>query len=176
MFKTKGCLLIDADRLGHEFLVVGSGVYKKIIKLFGRGILGANKKIDRAKLASIVFANKKALAKLNGILHPVIIKEIKRRIKDSNKKIIILDAALIIEAGARKLVDKLVVVTAGIKQQILRSKKRAGIRGEQILARVKSQISQEAKARFADFIIDNNGIIGKTRKQVLEIRRKLWKS
>lgn len=176
IFKTKDCQLIDADCLGHELLSIGAGVYRKIRRSFGRGILKPDNSIDRAKLAKIVFSDKKALAKLNGIAHPALIKEIKRLIKTSNKRIIILDAALIIEAGLRKMVDKLVVVTAGKNQQIARGRKRPGFKRGQIRMRLKSQISQKEKSRFADFIIDNSGLISKTRKQVLEIRRKLWKS
>jgi len=176
MFKTQDCLLIDADRLGHRFLSAPGLVYKKIINTFGEGILDPDKKINRAKLAKRVFAGKKDLARLNAIVHPVLIKEIKRLIKNSDKKIIILDAALIIEAGLRKIADKLVVVTAKKNQQILRQQKGAGLSREDILSRLKSQISQSKKKRFADFIIDNSGSIVETKKQVCAIRRKLWKS
>lgn len=176
MFKTKDCQLIDADSLGHELLSVGCGVYKKIVRSFGRKILKPNRQIDRARLGDIVFADKAALAKLNKIVHPELINKIKRLIWNSKKRIVILDAALIIEAGAVKIIDKLVVVTAKQNQQILRGQKSSGFKKAQILKILESQISQEAKTRFADFIIDNSGSIGKTRKQVLEIRRKLWKS
>ena len=176
MFRTQGCLLIDADRLGHNSLSAGSSVYKKLKQVFGKTILKPDSQIDRGKLAKIVFANQAALAKLNGIVHPVLIKEIKRRIKASRQKIVILDAALIIEAGLRKIVDKLVVVRAKRNQQILRKQKSSGLTKKQILERLKSQISQKAKLGFADFTIDNSRSISETRKQVLEIRRKLWKS
>ncbi|MDO8488974.1 MAG: dephospho-CoA kinase [Candidatus Omnitrophota bacterium] len=176
MFKAKDSQLIDADRLGHELLSIGCGVYKKIIKSFGKGILKANKEIDRVKLGAIVFARSQALAKLNSIVHPVLIREIKRLIRNSNKRVIILDAALIIEAGLKNMVDTLIVVTAKKSQQILRSRKSSGLKNGQIMKRLKSQISQNKKLSFADFIIDNSGSIGETRKQVLEIRRKLWKS
>lgn len=176
MFKTKDCQLIDADCLGHELLSAGTGVYKRIIKSFGQGILRADKGIDRAKLGRVVFSNQEALVKLNGIVHPALIKKINYLIKNSNKRIVILDAALIIEAGLRGMVDKLVVVTVKRNQQILRSKKGSGFRKGHILKRLKSQISQKEKSGFADFTIDNSGSIGKTRKQVLAIRRKLWKS
>lgn len=176
IFKTKDCQLIDADCLGHELLSIGTGVYRKIRKSFGQGILKPDNSIDRSKLAKIVFADKRALARLNGIVHPSLIKEINRLIKNSNKRIIILDAALIIEAGLRRMVDKLVVVTAKKNQQIGRGQKGPGFKRGQIRMRLKSQISQNEKLRFADFTIDNSGLITKTRKQVLEIRRKLWKS
>ena len=176
LFKTKDCLLIDADKLARESIICGSEAYKKIKNYFGKEILKKNKSIDRKKLAEIVFTNKLALARLNNIVHPEIIKEIKRRIKDSKKRFVILDAALIVEAGLKRIVDKLVVVRAKREQQILRSQKRLGLSKEEVNKRIKSQISQNAKSGFADFIIDNSGTINETRKQVVEIRRMLWKS
>ncbi|MDD5409042.1 MAG: dephospho-CoA kinase [Candidatus Omnitrophica bacterium] len=173
MFKTRDCQIIDADRLAHKSFSTGSAVYKKIVASFGRGILKHDKRIDRAKLGKIVFADKAALARLNSIVHREVIAEIKRCIKDSKKKIIILDAALIIESGLRRMVDKLVVVTARRQQQILRSQKRLALSKNEIARRIKYQISQNAKLRLADFIIDNSGQISKTRKQVSEIRRAL---
>jgi dephospho-CoA kinase len=177
MFKTKDCLLIDADCLAHDLISIGTGgVYRKIIKSFGAGILKLDKSIDRKKLSKIVFTNREALAKLNGIVHRELIRKIKRLIRNSNKRIIILDAALIVEAGLIGLVDKLVVVTAKNKQQILRSKKSLGLARKQVILRMKSQISQKAKSHFADFIIDNSSQLSKTQKQVSKIRRQLWKS
>jgi len=176
MFKLKNCLLIDADRLGHELISAGTGVYLRIIKSFGRRILKADNSIDREKLGKIVFNNKTALAKFNRIVHPELIRQIKRRIRNSDKKNIILDAALIIEAGLTGMADKLVLVTAKRQQQILRAQKSLGLTRRQAILRMKSQISQRAKSHFADFIIDNSGQISKTRKQVSKIRRQLWKS
>jgi len=176
MFKTRDCQLIDADKLAHEALAIGSAVYKKIVAVFGCGILKYDKRIDRSKLARIAFVNKAALNKLNSIVHQAVIAEIKRRIKNSDKKIILLDAALIIEAGLRKIIDKLVVVRASRQQQILRSQKKLALSKNEISRRIKYQISQNAKLRLADFIIDNSGQISQTRKQVSEIRRKLWRS
>jgi dephospho-CoA kinase len=164
--------------------------YKRVKLAFGRSILKSNNCIDRKKLGKKVFADKAALVKLNSIMHPSLIKEIKRQIKSSDKKIIILDAALIIEAGLRRMVDKLVVVKAKKEQQILRKTQKGAFEKKDIVMRMKSQISQNEKLRFADFIIDNSGKVSQTRKQVSEIRRalaapgfswtksrrKLWKS
>lgn len=175
MFKSKDCLIIDADRLGHD-LLSGTGASKKIIKSFGSGILNPDNSIDRAKLSEIVFASKGALTKLNRIVHPELIRQIKRLIQNTKKRIIILDAALIVEAGLTGLVDKLAVVIAKRNQQILRGQKSLGLAKKQLVLRMKSQISQKAKSRFADFIIDNSGQLSKTVKQVSKIRRQLWKS
>ncbi|MFA4854219.1 MAG: dephospho-CoA kinase [Candidatus Omnitrophota bacterium] len=176
MLKNRACELIDADRLAHQSLYRGGPVYKKIVSFFGPRILKADKNIDRAKLAGVVFIHKPALKKLDSIVHPAVKKEISRRIMNSGKRFIILDASLIIEAGLRKKLDKLVVVTSTRSQQLGRSARKLAINRRQAGMRIKSQISQNEKLRFADFIIDNSGAISKTRKQVIEIRRKLWKS
>jgi len=176
MFKNKDCLLIDADRLAHELVAYNPSVYREIVKTFGAKILDENNAIDRKKLGKIVFAHPAALAKLNCILHPKLIRQIKDLIRGTRKKNIVLDAPLIVEAGLTKLVDKLIVVVAQKKQQLLRSKKSLGLSQTQAAERVKSQISQKAKSRFADFIIDNSGGLSKTAKQVSKIRRQLWKS
>ena len=176
LFETKDSLLIDADKIAHKFFSTENRVYKKIKKYFGKTVLKKNNRIDRKKLAEIVFSDKKSLAQLNRIVHPEVIREIKRRISNTHKKIIILDAALLVEAGLTGMVDKLVVVTAKKEQQFLRSRKGAGFGRNQVALRMKFQISQKKKADFANFIIDNRGSIKQTKKQVLQIRRKLWKS
>lgn len=176
MFKSKNCLLIDADELARGLFTSGSRVYKNIKKHFGRQILKGNQGIDREKLAEIVFADQATLAKFSRLVHPELIRRIKQRIRSSDKRMIILDAALIIEAQLAGWVDKLVVVTAKQQQQILRSQKRLGLSRKQIILRIKSQISQRAKMRFADFIIDNSSQLSKTQKQVSKIRRQVWKS
>ena len=109
-------------------------------------------------------------------MHPRLKRLIAERINHSSKKIIILDAALIIEAGLKDSVDKLVVVKADTRQQVLRAKKKFSLSPKEVLARIKSQSSMRLKARLADFIIDNSGTLHQTKKQVSEIRRKLWKS
>ncbi|MDD5130402.1 MAG: dephospho-CoA kinase [Candidatus Omnitrophica bacterium] len=173
MLKTKDCQLINADYLGHKILSAGTGIYKKILKLFGRGIINPDNSINRVKLSEKVFSNRLVLAKFNSIIHPELIRQIRQRICASDKMIIILDAALIVEAGLTKLVDKLVVVTAKKHQQIARGRISLGLTKAQMLLRMKSQISQKAKSRFADFIIDNSGQISETQKQVVKIRRAL---
>jgi len=176
MFKNKDCLLIDADKLASRLLSFGAPVYKKIKNCFGSAILKDNRRIDRKKLAEVVFSDKASLIKLNRIMHPELIRQIRRNILNTRKKTVILDAALIVESGIIGLVDKLVVVTANKEQQIRRSQKSRGLSKQEVVLRMKSQISQKAKSRFADFIIDNSKQLSKTQKQVSKIRRQLWKS
>jgi len=176
MFKSKDCLLLDADKLARGLFSSPGSVYQKIKKYFGKKVLKRRDSIDRGKLAEIVFTDPAALAKLNRIIHPELIRQIKRQIRITNKKIVILDAALIIEARLSRMVDKLAVVIAKKQQQIKRCQKSLGLTKDQVILRIKSQISQKAKMRFADFIIDNRSSLSQTQKQVSKIRRQLWKS
>ncbi|MFA7283885.1 MAG: dephospho-CoA kinase [Candidatus Omnitrophota bacterium] len=176
MFKTGDCLLIDADKLSRRLIARGGPVYRKIKKLFGEEVLKRGGFIDRKKLGEIVFSDRDALKKLNRLMHPEIIRLIRESIDRSKKKLIILDAALIVEAGLSGLMDKLVVVRAGKSQQVRRAQKSLGLNKKEVSLRMESQISQNKKSRFADFIIDNNKSLAKTKKQVSLIRRQLWKS
>jgi dephospho-CoA kinase len=176
IFKSFGAKIIDADKLAHKSIGPGNPAYKKIIKAFGKDILRKNKIIERRKLAAIVFNNKKLLKKLNNIIHPEVIRTIKSQIKNSHSKIIVLDVPLLIEAGLRELVDKIIVVKITRIEQIKRIQKKTTLSKTDILKRIKYQIPLRAKARLADFIIDNSGTIGETKKQAVRIRRLLWKN
>jgi dephospho-CoA kinase len=116
------------------------------------------------------------LRKLNRIIHPRVIGIIRKQIKDAGAKAIILDAPLLIEAGLIGLADKIIIVKANKEKQISRLLNNTPLTRVDILKRIRSQVPLHVKARFADFIIDNSGTIKETRKQVEQIRRKLWKN
>ena len=109
-------------------------------------------------------------------MHPEIIRIMKDQIEKSSKKIIVLDAPLLIEAGLKPWVDKLIVVKAERKKQIERIIKKSNLRRQEILNRIKSQLPLRDKVRGADFVIDNNGTLKSTKRQVEKIRRRLWKN
>ncbi len=168
-----GAEVIDADKLARECVLPGKPAYKKIAKVFGKGILVKNKGIDRGKLAAVVFNNKKLLKELNAIIHPEVIRRIKERIRGSSAKAVVLDVPLLIESGLEKLTDKIIVVRISRAAQIKRLRAKTGLPPEDILKRIRSQISQEAKLRFADFIIDNSGTTGETKKQAAGVWRSI---
>jgi len=176
IFKSFGAEIVDADKLARKSIAPGSQAYKRVVRAFGKNILSKNKAIDRRKLAGVVFNNKKLLKRLNNIIHPGVISVIKNRIRDSRSKVVILDVPLLIESGLEALVDKIVVVKISRAEQIKRLRKKTGLSKGDILNRIKSQIPQNVKSRFADFIIDNSGTIGETKKQAERIRRMLWKN
>jgi dephospho-CoA kinase len=169
MFKSCGAKVIDADKISHNLLKPQTQVYKRIVETFGKGILKKNRTVNRSKLGRIVFSDKNLLKKLNGIMHPEIIRIIKKKLNDIKVGIIILDAPLILEAGQSSLVDKLVVVKTTIAKQIKRIQEKTSISKDEILKRIKSQMPLEIKVRIADFVIDNGGTMAETKKQVEKI-------
>lgn len=173
MLKSYGLKIIDADRIAHRYLLPGTKTYKKILDYFGRGILKKDNHIDRQKLGELVFANQKSLKKLNSIVHPKVIADIREGIKESKEKIVVLDAPLLIESGLRKIVDDLIVVIIERDELIRRLAKKAALKRPEILKRIKSQIPQKVKSRFANFIIDNSGTISETKKQVKNMMKKI---
>lgn len=176
IFKSFGACVIDADKLAHGCITPRSTAYKKIIHTFGCGILKENRIIDRRRLADIVFNDINLLIKLNNIIHPEVIRIIKNKINSSRAEIIVLDAPLLIEAGLEKLVDKLIVVRINKEEQIKRIKNKTSLTKPDILKRLKSQIPLSQKVRLADFVIDNSATLRKTKEQVEQIRRLLWKN
>ncbi len=176
LFKSRQTKIIDADRLAHGLFNPASKTYKRIVAVFGKAIVKDNRSIDRKKLAGIVFNDKSLLKKLNQIIHPEVIKMIKKKINASGgSRIIILDVPLLIEAGLKKMADKLIVVKISQDKQLERIQNKTSLRKSDILKRIRSQIPLREKLRLADFIIDNSGTIRETKKQVEETRRLLWK-
>jgi len=170
MFKVLGAKIIDADIIARSVIRPGTRIYKKIIATFGRGILKKDKKIDRAKLANIVFNNKERLKLLNEIVHPPVIRIIKGRLQVKSKGAIVLDAPLLIEAGLLNLVDKLIVVKTDRKLQIKRLLDKSLLSKSEISKRIKAQVSLRKKIRLADFVIDNSATLKTTKKQA----QKIW--
>lgn len=175
MFASLGARLIDADRIAHQLISPETSAYRKIVKSFGRRILTKEARIERKKLGRLVFGNRQLLRKLNRIVHPQVITVIKKEIVKSKKKIFVLDAPLLIEAGLRKKVDLLIVVRNTRKKQIERLLKKDSYSKAEIIKRINSQMALSKKMRLADFIIDNRGSLENTRMQVKKIYRVLEK-
>jgi dephospho-CoA kinase len=176
IFAAYGARVIDADKIARAAVRPGSKVYKKIVSSFGSRVLAEGKAIDRRKLAGLVFNDPKQLKRLNAIIHPEVIRIIKAKINSIKKGVLVLDAPLLLEANLKRMLDCLVVVKISRDKQFSRLVKRRSLKRADILKRIKSQISQKMKLRFADFIINNSGSLANTRKQVAQIRRKLWKN
>ncbi|MFH0826448.1 MAG: dephospho-CoA kinase [Candidatus Omnitrophota bacterium] len=173
IFKSFGVDVIDADRIAHRCLNQDPHARKKVIRTFGTKILDAHGRISRKKLAKVVFSNRISLRRLNRILHPAIIRIIKGKMGLSRSRVVVLDAPLLLEAGLKTVVDKLVVVTITPPKQLERIAKRDSLEPQAVKVRTRSQIPQSQKVQLADFIIDNSGSLKNTKRQVKDVWSKL---
>jgi dephospho-CoA kinase len=172
IFRSLGAKVIDADRIAHGVIRKGNPEYKRIVKSFGKEILNEKKEIDRAKLGAVVFSNTALLRELNRIVHPSVIKEIRRSIRNAGKKdIVVIDAPLLIEASLDKFIDKLIVVKCQKRRQIERCREKFCLQKKEILRRIESQIPLKKKMKMADLVIDNSLTRSRTREQA----RKAWR-
>lgn len=167
MFALLGAEIINADRIAHKILKDEDFVKKNVLELFGPEV-EVKGEISRESLAGVVFSDKKKLADLNAVLHPPIIRAIKERINLSRSEVIVLDAPLLFETGLEKMTTFTITVRTEQQNQL----KRAIGKGlDPLLARriIAAQYPLEKKMSMADFVIDNNGELEETRKQVEEI-------
>jgi len=170
-FKKLGAFTMNADKIVHEIYKKDKDVKRKVVKEFGKKILTRGK-IDRHKLARYAFKDKKSIKRLCKIVHPEVLKKIAEGIKRTKKRIIILDAPLLIEAGLNSSVDCIIVVSSSLAKQIERSRK-IGLTRDELLRRRALQMSLKRKEKFADYIISNNGSKLRIRKGVKKIWQKL---
>ena len=159
-FKELGAHIIDADQLSRDLVHPGQTALKEIVKYFGKNILDSTGNLNRRKLAKIVFQDSKKKSVLEEILHPKIFKKeqevfLKICTKDPFA-IVIIDAALLIESGNYKHVNKVIVVRSSEESQIQRILSRNAVSFDEAVARIKNQMSLEEKIKYADFILDNN--------------------
>jgi dephospho-CoA kinase len=175
MFTELGAHTIDADELAHELMAPGEPAYTEIVEKFGDAILNPDKTVDRSKLAELAFDKKRPrIYELNRILHPGVIQLYEKWRDDIEKKepnaIVMLEAALLLEAGLRRRFDKIIVVTLKPQQRIDRWAERFKLDPEaarlQVTRRMMAQAPEEAKIQVADFVIDNSGTIEETKAQV----------
>lgn len=156
----RGAQIIDADLLGRDALKPGAPAWHSVVDTFGDEILVEHTMdIDRKKLAGIVFSDKKKLAALNAIVHPIILKAIADRLEGlrNTDDIVILDAALIVEMGLADTADLLIVVTSDVDARRRRLAELRGMAHDDIMARISAQASEEDLIAKADLVVRNNG-------------------
>jgi len=170
MFRDIGVPVIDADVIAREVVAPGSRALEAIVDTFGEEILTEEKSLNRARLGEIVFSDPAKKKVLERILHPEIIAEQDRRLRDLEREgrtpVAIVDAAVMIESGSWKRFDSIVVVDCDESQQIGRLRRRNGMNEKEAIRRVNAQMPLSEKVKYADHVIDNRGSIDDTRKQV----------
>lgn len=176
MFAEYGAAVIDADAIVHDQFKQKGKMHSAVVKVFGKGIIG-EQGIDRRLLGDIVFRNKKKLDQLTSIVHPIVLKEVRQKIKryKENKMIrmVVIDAPLLIEAGWHKWVDYLIVVKATRELQFQRLWAQRKMSKGQAQIRLKTQMPIQQKINMADIVIDNRSSLNDTRKQTHKIVQRL---
>jgi len=153
-----GAIIIDADKIGHEVLDTDSQAREQVVAIFGNRILKADGSVNRKELGRIVFADRKALANLNHIMHPLIYQVVNTKLEQyrtQRARIVVIDAPLLIEASWATKVDTVWVVTAN-ETNILNRLRKTGLSSEEITARIHSQLTENERAKVADIVINND--------------------
>jgi dephospho-CoA kinase len=175
MLVRRGAHFLQADSLAHHLYAPGTAVFSEIVRRFGQGIIQHDGAIDRARLANLVFPDR--IGELNAIVHPAVIEAQKQWMSEVASRdphgIAVIEAALIVEAGAAKDFDRLIVVTCDFDHKVAHYAQRAGVtlavaRAE-VERRSAAQLSDEQKVRHADYVIENSGSVEETEKQVENI-------
>lgn len=186
MFVQLGAELIEADHIAHELMQPGQAVYSNVVRKFGLEILDPNGTVNRARLAEAAFGRpgaktKSRIQELNRIVHPAVLARQEQWMDEVGARdpgaIAIVEAALILEAGAQKQFQRLIVVTCKEEQRAERMAARLKIDLErarvEVARRMAAQWPDEKKIAAADYVIDNSGSLDATQAQVQEIYSKL---
>jgi dephospho-CoA kinase len=160
VFQEKGAVILSGDQIGKEVVEKEGTVLKQLVRAFGQDILNKNGTLNRRKLGRIAFTSKESRDKLNGIIHPHLLKELRRRIQNIEEEnpqaVVVIDAALIVEWGLEKELDHLIFVESKEENKIKRLQKEKGYSKKEALDRIKSQLPEKVKEKKADVIIRND--------------------
>jgi dephospho-CoA kinase len=172
-----GCLLIEADILGHQVMEPGAEAYGGIVREFGRDILNQDGAINRRFLAREVFGNPERLEKLNALVHPPVrarAAALAAEFEAANPGgIAVTEAAILIETGRHTSFDRLVVAVCTEQQQIDRAMMRDHLTREEVLDRMRRQMPLEEKVKYSDYVIDTSGTKEHTLVQTREVYQSL---
>lgn len=168
-----GCLLVQADRLGHQVLEPGGEAYDEVVREFGPEILDPDGHINRRRLASLVFGSPGRLERLNSLVHPPVLRREDQLIADfaarEPKGIAVVEAAILIETGSYRRFDRIILVVCAEEQQRERALRRDGASEADVLARLSRQMPLAEKRKFADFVLDTSGTKEDTLRQTREV-------
>lgn len=172
----RGAFTVDADTIVHQLMAAGTDLTRRIGEAFGSSILSGDGSVDRTKLGRLVFSDPAARSKLNALVHPEVIREEKRLLREAagrGARVGVVDAALMIEAGTYRDYDIVLVVYCPRALQQERLMARDGLSRAEASRRLDAQMPIEEKKPYADFLIDASGSMADTERQVQAIWEKL---
>lgn len=172
MFEKFGCLLVEADALGHRVLEPDGAAFRPVIALFGDEIL-RDGRIDRKALGRIVFSDPSKLERLNAIVHPLVFELEERALQEYEHQnpngIAIVAAAILVETGSYKRYEKIVLAICSEAEQIRRAMARDALTESEVRERLSRQMPLAEKRKFADYIIETSGPVAETEKQARNV-------
>jgi len=178
IIQTLGYSVLSADKLAHHALNKDSAVFQQIIGVFGEKILDSNGQIDRKILGTVVFQDKFLLGKLESIVHPYIqdmVQKEKSRLLSEGAEMAFYDVPLLFEKRLEKRFDRIILVTCRRETQIERAMERTKLSKEQVLLRLKTQVSEEVKATRAHYVIRNDSSLEELKMKVQDVMLQLKK-
>jgi len=176
VFKKLGAIILSGDEIGRDVVKKNQTVLKKLVKTFGRVILYKNNKLNRRKLGEIAFSSADGKNKLNRIIHPYLLSNLRKKITGYRKRkkgLVMVDAALIIEWGLQKELDYLILVESNLKNRLKRLKENSGYSQKEALNRIKAQIDYKTRRKYADYIIRNDKDLKELKKRVVFLWKRL---
>ena len=156
VFKGLGIPVFEADIVAKQLMTSNPEIRQALTKAFGTAVYLPDGTIDRKYLAGLVFNNESLLAKLNGIVHPVVLKEFDEWCRTKQTPYILHEAAILFESGFYKMMDKIIAVVTDEEERIQRVMKRDGATIELVRQRIQNQMSDAERIKLADFVISNN--------------------
>jgi dephospho-CoA kinase len=200
MLVARGAYLVQADRIAHQLMLPGEPVYNEVVRHFGRAILSPDGSVNRAKLAEVAFGSSgttqpqpgkssepssqgagSRIDELNRIVHPAVIRSQEEWMEDVGRQhphaIAIVEAALLIEAGAALRFNRLIVVTCSDEQRVVRfaARQKMALEAarEEVERRMAAQLPEAEKVKLANYVVDNSGSLDQTWEQVNGIWQRL---
>lgn len=171
IFNVLGIPVFSADDEGRIIMDTDTRLRDDLNNLIGEDLY-ASGELNRGRLASIIFNDSDLLDSVNSLVHPLVFNEFSEWCKQQNADYIIFEAAILFEAGAEELVDKILAVVAPLEERVDRVIERNKMTREQVMERVKNQISDEEMIKRSDFYIDNSDNL-MIIPQVLEIHNRI---
>jgi dephospho-CoA kinase len=168
----EGFLVIDADRIVHELYEPGAAGSAAVAREFGDAMLDESGRVDRTRLAGVAMATPAAAARLNALIHPLVIAEEQRRLAAISSGIVIVEATLLLEAGGRERYDRIIVVDLPETLQLERGVAR-GASPTEVQRRMNNQMTREARLEQADYVIVNDGSLEALREKTAEVAGRL---
>ena len=172
----KGAYIIDADKVGHRALEHSPEVKQGVLSAFGPGVLSEAGAIDRKRLGEIVFNDPSALRRLNAIIHPQMYRMMAEEIEQQRARgrdVVVLEAAILLEADWTPLVDEVWVCVTGERAVTERLRERSNLSEEQVRARMRAQLANGERVKRADVVIVNDGTLEELRRVVDELWERL---